>query len=105
MSSDFSDETDKPTLKDRLDAYACIRTPFKDIPEGERLHPNRYLCALLKVASLLIKPERFDMCPEHDILYLASERKLKPLTAEDILYLSRCGVHYNTENGCLAMFM
>ena len=39
---------------------------------------------------------------EHDVIYLNFDN-IEELTDEDVLYLTRCGVLYNTD--CLSMFV
>lgn len=78
---------------------------FSNIADDDRLHPNRAICGMMKVASLLKKgPTSFEPHSEHDILYLCPVDELKDLTGQDIAYLIRCGVHYDRREGSLAMF-
>lgn len=77
---------------------------FDAIPPGDRLHQNRRLCGLLKVVTLMLSPASFDFCAEHDILYLAQISDLTELTPADAEYLSRCGIHWDSEAECLATF-
>lgn len=77
---------------------------FERIPENDRLHPSKVLCGYLKVASLMLIPSKFGVCAEHDCVFLPDVRKLKALSDEDIVYLSRCGIHYDREADCLADF-
>ena len=77
---------------------------FDRIPEADRLHPSQGLCGVLKIASLLKDPAKWEHHAEHDILYLADAYLLKKLTPDDVRYLRRCGVHYDDEGDCLAHF-
>jgi hypothetical protein len=77
---------------------------FERIPENERLHANRRICGLMKLYTLLKEPEHFDVYAEHDIIYMAGEDDLVPLTDADILYLTRCGFHYDSSTDALAYF-
>ncbi len=77
---------------------------FERIPEAERLHPELTLCGLLKVASLLKEQWMWQHHAEHDVLLLADAETLRELTPADVLYLVRCGIHYNDDNYCLADF-
>ncbi len=75
---------------------------FNKIPPSDRLHPSKTLCGYLKVVSLMKAPEKFWTQGEHDIVYLPHPRELQELTDEDILYLGRCGIFYDTECDSLA---
>ena len=77
---------------------------FEEIHLGDRLHPNRRLCGLLKVYSLTKEKSKFYIHAEHDTVYLADADELKPLSYEDALYLARCGVSYDKEFDCLVMY-
>lgn len=78
---------------------------FDKIPDSEKLHPSRTFCALLKIASLMKDSSRFDYEANHDIIWLPSEDEYNhPLTDEEILYLVRCGIHWDDENDCPADF-
>jgi len=78
---------------------------FERIPEGERLHPSACVCGMMKVASLLKKgPKSFDVCAEHDCVYLAQADDLRNITQEDAVYLSRCGVALSSDTDSLYMF-
>ena len=104
--SDYDDDSDETAsnLHDLFEKQEDVYHKFEDIPVKDRLHPSRTLCGFLKLASLLKHPERFDIQGEHDILYLAHEDSLKPLTEDDVIYLQRCGIHYDNHLGCLAAF-
>ena len=76
---------------------------FERIPKTDRLSNHPDLCALLYLER--IKPgEGGDILgdAQHDIVYIDFGASI--LSAYDVLYLSRCGVHYDTEGECLAMF-
>ena len=77
---------------------------FNDILPSEKLHSIQKLCGFLYIASLLKPNERFEMHAEHDILYLAGENDMRELTNEDILYLLRCGIYWDSEFECLHMW-
>lgn len=59
----------------------------------------------LKVYSLMVDQTKPIVSgADHDIIWLASESNLKPLTDDDIVYLQRCGIHWDSESDCLANF-
>ena len=92
-------------MRARFDSVAGDRRHnFTDIPIFDRLSQNRRLCGYLKVTSLLKDENEFDVHGEHDIIYLNDESDLKLLTDDDILYLARCGIFWDSENDCLAHF-
>jgi hypothetical protein len=78
---------------------------FSNIPEGERPHPNVTICACIKVASLMKSgPGSLEPHSDFGILYLCPVDDLGDLTDQDIAYLIRCGVHYDSQSDSLAMF-
>lgn len=77
---------------------------FERIPKEQRLHPSEDLCGLMKVASLMKKPERFCLNGGHEQIWLADHKDLKPLTDADVIYLLRCGIWWDTGNDCLSTF-
>lgn len=101
---DLDDADDEVDLDSRFDAVNDQYGKFERIKKVDRLHPSRRLCGILKLASLFKKPEDFDFSAEHDIVHFADADDLKPLTDKDVLYLTRCGFHYDSECDGLAMF-
>lgn len=93
-------------LQEMFDKDESVFHRFDEtIPADKRLHPNRDLCGLLKVASLMIDPEKFDMHAEHDVVYLAHEGEIREdITDEDVIYLKACGIFYDSEFECLSKF-
>lgn len=75
---------------------------FDRIPESQRLHVSDDLCGLIKIASLLKEPAKFDFSAGHDIVYLSNPCDLKELAEDDVIYLLRCGIHFDSEVECLA---
>ena len=66
------------------------------------------ICALLLIDKLLPKPGRDVIsAAEHDVFYLAAdiEKFSEVATVDDVIYLVRCGVHYDAESESLAMFV
>jgi hypothetical protein len=80
---------------------------FERIPEVERLNPSYFISGLIFLGSLLKNPSDFDSLihSDYDILYLPGPDDLKKeLTDVEIIYLQRCGIHYNSEDECFAKF-
>lgn len=77
---------------------------FVNIPEEERLAENDDICAMLFLYNHLKDKKKFNLSPAHEIIYLPGVDDLVKLTEEDIIYLIRCGVHYNNEYYCFAIF-
>ena len=87
---------------------------FERIPEADRRHKRPDLCAFLLLAELFdgeskgIPGAYMDIVSgaDHDEIFL--DPKIDdntPLTKEHIIYLSRCGVRWDSDNECLAMFV
>lgn len=91
------------SLKEQFEKHDSEFHKFELISKGNRLHPSRVLCGYLKLASLLKHPEKFDLCAEHDIVYLAHESALKPMDDTDVIFLSRCGIMVDS-TGCLSQY-
>lgn len=77
---------------------------FDRIPIADRDYLSKELCALTYINGLMKDPSKFDYYAEHGILYLPPVFELKALTEEDVIYLRRCGIHYDEESECLADF-
>lgn len=77
---------------------------FDRIPESERLHPSRDMSGLLKLASLMENPSMWEIAASaHDEFWPAGPDP-KDVTEEDFLYLNRCGVRWDNDIECWAMF-
>lgn len=84
---------------------------FERIPEADRRHPRKDLCAMLYLH------DRFGFeqeprahrdavaCAEHDQIWLDWEVDKIDLAEEDIIYLSRCGVRYDADNETFCLFV
>ena len=77
---------------------------FDSIPVKDRLHPKDDLCALLKVSSLMKDPSRLFLRAAHDEIFFGFLEDLGPITEEDVLYLTRCGVRWD-EEGFMVKFV
>jgi hypothetical protein len=64
------------------------------------------ICAFLLIDKLLPGNGDIISASEHDEIYLDvdCEKFEKLVTKEDIIYLSRCGVHYDEDTDSLSMF-
>lgn len=72
-----------------------------------KLHSRPDLCAFLLLDKLIPNAGRGMVCAaEHDEIFLDAdcEKLAEVATEEDILTLTRCGVHYDSETDSLAMF-
>ncbi len=95
---------DPEKLREMFEKHEDEHLKFERIPESSRLNPSRTLCAYLKVQSLMYEPEKFDIDAEHDIVFLPDCSELRELSEADVVYLWRCGVHFDDEVECLADF-
>jgi hypothetical protein len=77
---------------------------FERIPVGDRLYVSSGLNGLLKIAQLLKNPEKFTIQPAHDALVIADLDDLVDLTEEDVIYILRCGMHYDSQVECIVDF-
>jgi len=77
---------------------------FDRIPESDRLHARPDLCAFLYLDRK--QPGNRDMIgsASHDEIWLDYDYDKTPLTQEDVTYLHRCGVRYDSDNASLCMF-
>jgi len=76
---------------------------FEHIPAEEKLAENNDICAMLFLYNHLKDKKKFDISPAHDIIYLPGVDDLVELIEEDVLYLTRCGVHYESDYDCFAI--
>lgn len=71
------------------------------------LHARPDICAFLLLDKLLPGPGRdIITAAEHDIIYpdIDVEKLAEVASEDDILMLVQCGVHYDTETDCLALY-
>lgn len=101
---EYNDDAPSDSLADRFESFSDEYLEFERIPKKNRLHPSKVLCGYLKVASLMLDGREFGVAAEHDIVRLPGADELVPLSDDDIIYLQRCGIHYDSENDCLADF-
>ena len=84
------DEPEKPSLRDMFEAVDDQYGKFENIPEDQRKHPQSDVCALMYVYEKNGGKNPIAGA-EHDVIYIALDEDA-PLTEEDVLYLTRCGV-------------
>ena len=72
-----------------------------------KLHSMSDICAFLLLDKLLPGKGYMIGAGAHDIIYLNVdvEELAEVATEDDIIMLIRCGVHYDSETDCLAMFV
>ena len=77
---------------------------FENIKDPPCKRPD--LCAFLLLDKLMPGDQDIVSASEHDEIYLgiSTEELAKVATSDDILYLTRCGVRYDSGTGSLAMF-
>jgi hypothetical protein len=81
---------------------------FRDIPESQRLNPDRKLNGMLYLQSKLQKPEEFwfGWAASHEELYLTGVNNLaSPLSQDDVNYLNACGICWNSSNNYFYIFV
>lgn len=73
-----------------------------------KLHNRPDICAFLLLDRLMPASGKDMVCAAaNDEIFLSvdCEKLAEVATEDDILMLSRCGVRYDSENDCLAMFV
>lgn len=99
-------------LKDRFEAVNEEHHKFDRIPKRDRPSRRADLCAFIRLDKLVPEPaagygaDAMISCSEHEEIYLGIDPEAlnKVATDEDILYLVRCGVFYDTSVDSLSMF-
>lgn len=92
-------------LEVAFDKYESEYLKFERVEN--KLHARPDLCAFLLLDKLMPHEGRDMVCgAAHDEIYLDADcEKLSEVATEnDILTLARCGVHYDSDTGGLAMF-
>jgi hypothetical protein len=98
--------------KELFDKFDDEYVKFENIPIAERRHPRPDICALIYLHEKFGGPvdddgtSRDAICSaEHDEVWLDWEPGKIDITEEDALYLTRCGVRYDTSNNMFGMFV
>jgi hypothetical protein len=92
-------------IKEAFNKYNDEYLQFDHVENQLNQRPD--ICAFLLIDKLLPNARKdIITCAEHDIFYLDvdCEKLAEVATEDDILTLSRCGVHYDSESDSLAMF-
>lgn len=93
-------------LKAAFEKYNLEHLEFDRVLHKLNNRPD--LCAFLLLDKLVPAPDHeMVTSSNHDEVFLHTdcEELAKVATDEDILMLTRCGVRYDTEYECLAMFV
>lgn len=72
---------------------------FERIPEADRRHPRRDLCAMLYLHERFGGDFKAVCHAEHDEIWLDWEPD--QLTEADVIYVVRCGVRYSDDSLCM----
>lgn len=84
---------------------------FERIPEADRRHQRPDLCAMLLIAERVPIHGHADIVvsASHDEIWFAGPENAFdegwPFTEDDVIYLQRCGIRWDGENGGLASFV
>lgn len=103
---------DRMTLEERFEAANEEHHKFDRIPKRDRPSRRADLCAFIRLDKLVPEPaagygaDSIISCSEHEVIYFGIDPETlnKVATDEDILYLVRCGVWYDSELDSLSMF-
>lgn len=77
---------------------------FEKIEDKRHSRPD--VCAMLYLHEKLGGEGDAVTAAEHDEIFLEwEEEDVKKLNEEDVLYITRCGVRYDSDTECLAMFV
>ncbi len=106
IDEDDVDEDEENRLEQWFDKVEDEYGEFENIPEADRRHPRPDICALIYLHEKLGGKGDAISAAEHDEIYLDWEKsRLEFMTEEDVLYVTRCGVRYDPDTDCLAMFV
>ena len=101
MIEDYDDSENK--VHDLFEKANDEYHKFEKIPKAERRHSREDLCAMIYLDEKLGGKGDAVSAAEHDQIWLGFE-KLERLTEEDILYITRCGVMYDSDTDSLFMW-
>ncbi len=102
MSDDYEDRGERLTALFEKHDDEYIK--FENIPESDRRHHRHDVCAFIYLDEKLGGKGDVVSAAEHDEIYLDFDN-LEQLTDEDVLYITRCGVRYDSDTDSLAMFV
>lgn len=93
-------------ISDLFEEYDDDYIKFELIPENQRRHPRPDICAFIYLHEKLGGSGDAVSAAGHDEIWLDwDEKDLEKLTKEDIQYLVRCGVRYDSDTESLAMYV
>ena len=93
-------------LEATFDKFEDEYLRFERIPESDRPSQRPDLCAFIRLDKLCPGSQDIVSQGEHDEIFLDVETYdlAKVATEDDILFLCRCGVMFNSGYECLMMF-
>ena len=92
------------TLEEMFDAAEKEFLYFERIPESERRHPRKDICAFIYLHEKLGGKNDIICHASHDEICLDySTDDCERLTLDDVVYIHRCGVRLDED--CLRMFV
>lgn len=94
-------------LHEMFEKHSEEHLKFELIPIAERRHPEHRLCGMIYLYEKLDPKPRYSIISGsgHDIIWLdLGSSGGSNLTEDDVVYLWRCGIHYDGESDGLAMF-
>jgi hypothetical protein len=91
-------------IDERWESFSDDYLKFERVENKRSKRPDLHV--FLLIDELFPNPGRDVVCAaEHDVFYLdITGAQIEDLTDEQILELTRCGVHYDSETDSLAMF-
>jgi len=93
-------------IEKEFEKYDSVFCKFDQIQD--KLSQRRDLCAFMYLDKLIPDQNgKIISCAEHDEIYLEVDisELAKVATEEDVLFLLRCGVRYDSELESLCMFV
>lgn len=99
-------ESEEPIInvEEMFDKHEDSHGKWDQIPNAEKRHPVRQMCAFMYIYEQApADKHRVVGGAEHDLIWLNCDQT--KLTEDDVLYLRRCGVWYDSESDSLAMFV
>jgi hypothetical protein len=92
-------------IPELFDKYDSDHLKFDRVEN--KLHHRADICAFLLLDKLLPRNRDMIQAASHDEIFLDAnlEELAKVATEDDILMLTRCGVHYDSDTDSLSMFV
>ncbi len=90
------------TLEDRFEAADDEFLKFERIPQADRRHPRRDVCAFIYLHEKLGGEHAIIGDASHDEIHISySEKDRDRLTQDDIVYIHRCGIRLDEYGLCM----